>query len=271
MGDPSAYQAGGADNTSSSQGNAPRWLAGAPRRSSVTRLLDWLIPGVCLLCGDGAGRVPNLCRACLADLPWLTDACRRCAAPCSSGGLCGRCLTEPPPFDAVRAVLRYEGTARVLIRAVKYHADLAAAHTLGWILAEHLALTSGEEDQPEAIVPVPLHRERLRERGFNQALELARPAAVRLGLPLLPRACRRVRATPPQAEQRSAAARRASPRGAFAAGQQVTGFGCVALVDDVLTTGATVAAATRALRVAGAGRVEVWVLARVPGHPGGQS
>jgi len=117
--------------------------------------------------------------------------------------------------------------------------------------------------RPDALVPLPLHRARLRSRGYDQALELSRPLAQAFGLPLLDRALVRRRATPAQSRL-DAAARRRNLRGAFDADPAVVLPPHVAIVDDVVTTGATLHAAARALRRAGAQRVDAWVCARTP-------
>ena len=221
-----------------------------------------LFPPHCLLCG-GPGDTPrDLCRHCHDALPRLTACCPVCALPLAeeaAGRPCGRCR-RPPPFAATRAAFRYAPPLDRLVLDMKFAGRLAPARLLGGLLAEHLARGSGPG--PEMLLPVPLHPRRLRARGFNQAVELARPVAARLGLPLHTRGCRRVRDTPAQSGL-GAGARRRNVRGAFAVDASVAGRR-VALLDDVVTTGHTVTELARALVAAGAERVEVWCLARAP-------
>lgn len=209
-----------------------------------------------MLCA-GRGARCGLCAGCRADLPWLRTACQRCALPLSTDTVCGACLQAPPPQDLAVAVFDYRAPLDFMIRRLKFRRDLAWARVLGGLMAEEIPRRCGE--RVDAIVPVPLHRSRLAERGYNQALELARPLARRLGVPLVWDLCIRSRST---AEQTAldAEARRANVRAAFA----VRGAppATVAIVDDVLTTGSTVAALTLALRRAGAKRVLAWVCAR---------
>ncbi len=226
------------------------------------RLAQWLaqclLPARCLLCGEpGSGGV-DLCAACRGELPWARSACLGCALPLPDGGqTCCGCLAGAPPSARTCATLLYHPPVDRLLLRFKFHGDLAAGAVLAALMAEAMA---GAEP-PQALVPVPLHRSRLRQRGYDQALELARPLAAALGLPLQPRLLRRIRATAPQSEL-GAAARQGNVRGAFAAA--ATPLRHVALVDDVMTTGATVHAAARALQCAGVARVDVWVCARVP-------
>jgi len=177
------------------------------------------------------------------------------------GALCGACQRHPPPFDRCIAPLRYAGVVPYLITGLKFRARLVQGRLLGALLAAGVAAArdmSGET-LPNCIIPVPLHPTRLRERGFNQAWEIARGPARHLGLPIDNAGCVRTRATVPQTELK-AKARQRNPRGAFAVVGQVPE--CVALVDDVVTTGATVGELARVLKQAGVQRVEVWAAAR---------
>jgi len=227
---------------------------------------DWLtivqgrlLPATCLLCGAPGEADLDLCPGCRAALPAIGPACRCCGAALEAQGpLCGACLRRPPPFEATLAPYRYASPVDHLIWQLKFRGRLAPARTLGRLLAD--AGRDREGPLPECLVPVPLHRRRLGERGYNQALELARPVARELGVPLAPRLARRTHATPPQAE-RSGRERRRNVRGAFTVPQPPAARH-VAIVDDVVTSGATVAELARALRRAGVERVEVWAVAR---------
>jgi len=171
--------------------------------------------------------------------------------------LCGACQQTEPAFHATRAVFRYEQPVDSLLHRLKYHGRLDLARVLGNLVAAEL---TSHEIATDVLVPVPLDRSRLRERGYNQSLELARPIARRLELPLDAFGVARNRATRPQTEL-SRAERRKNVRGAFSVTADFSGKNG-AIVDDVMTSGATVDALAAALRQAGARRVEVWVVAR---------
>lgn len=219
----------------------------------------WLFPPRCLLCqtriNDG-----EFCAPCSRSLPFLTTACARCAAPLPANSpACGRCLKRPPQFDAAVAVFRYAAPVDRLVLGFKYRGRLDWGRVLGKALAEQLQMLD-TDTSVDAVIPVPLHRRRLRQRGYNQSLELARPVARALGLPIWVRAVRRVRPTPPQTRL-AHAQRRRNVRRAFMATAAVSGKR-LAIIDDVMTSGHTVEALARCLKQAGAKKVVVWVLAR---------
>jgi len=207
----------------------------------------------CVLCGTQGG--PDLlCAACLAELPALPEHCPQCALPSPGGAPCGSCLNHPPRFDATLALWRYEFPCDRLVQALKYRGRLALA---GFFARRLAALLPPKVD---LIVPMPLHPRRLAERGFNQALEIARGLARHLGRPIEPRGVLRVKDTLPQTqlpyEERAKNVRRA-----FLCKLDLSGAR-VAVVDDVMTTGATLNEFARALKRAGATRVENLVIAR---------
>jgi ComF family protein len=171
---------------------------------------------------------------------------------------CGLCQQHPPPFDRTHAVWRYATPLDALICRMKFHNDPAIAETLGKLLA--ISLAAHPLSRPDAILPVPLHPRRLRQRGFNQALQIARPVARRLQLPLLTRHCHRRRDTQAQSDL-PLHARRANMRGAFVFRRPVTARH-VAIVDDVMTSGHTVAELCRQLRRQGVEEISVWCCAR---------
>ncbi|WJW75722.1 ComF family protein [Thiohalobacter sp. IOR34] len=217
----------------------------------------------CLLCGGPGSDGLDLCSGCRRELPRPAAACPRCATPLPAGTgdrPCGRCLQAPPAFDAARAALLYRPPVDSLITGLKFATRLAHARLLGELLAERLAA----EPRPDCILPVPLHPARQRQRGFNQAIEIARFSARRLGLPLELDSCRRLRATLPQSGL-SSGDRRRNLRGAFGLQRPPAGRH-IAILDDVMTTGSTADALARVLKAAGAERVELWVCARTPGH-----
>jgi ComF family protein len=219
----------------------------------ITRI-QALLPQACLLCGaDGGGG--QLCAPCEAELPRLPEKrCEVCAVPLPSGAVCGACLDRPPRFARVVAPFSYRFPLTALLHAYKYGGRLAHARVLG------AALAAVVMPDAEVIVPMPLAPRRLAERGFNQALEIARFVAGATGLPLLPRACRKIVETPPQAslpwKERAGNVRRAFVCDADLREKRV------AVIDDVLTTGATLNELARVLRRAGATEVTGWVVAR---------
>ncbi|MEG3792058.1 ComF family protein [Lysobacter sp. CCNWLW3] len=223
------------------------------------RLGRALWPARCLVCGERGAGGRDLCRDCARALPWNRCACPRCALPLPvPAPACGRCMKRPPVLDAARATFVYGAPLDRLLPRLKFHDDLAAGRLLAALMLEDPGRPA-----PAALVAVPLARARLRERGYDQARELARPLARALGLPLLEGALQRRRDTPPQSSL-GALARRRNLRGAFAAEFRAAPPARVLLVDDVMTTGATLHAAAAALRRAGVARVEAWVCARVP-------
>lgn len=228
------------------------WLAKASRR---------LYPPYCLLCSQPSRSGRELCNDCARDLPWNRHACPRCALPVpaeTGTALCGACLKSPPLWDSAASPFLYDWPLDQLLQRFKFNADLATGQLLGELLAEFLA--SLPAARPELLIPIPLHSARLRERGFNQAWELARPVSRRLQLRVDSRLCVRRKNTAVQSKL-DARERRRNLRDAFEVRALLQGVH-VGILDDVVTTGATVAALSHALREAGAARITVWSLAR---------
>ena len=229
----------------------------------LARLLRWsslcLLAPRCLVCAEQGVDGLDLCRNCRAELPWNEGACPRCALPLAAGADCPRCLADAPPFARAHAAFRYEFPVDRLLPRFKFHADLAAGALLATLL--HWSLDPGQ--RPQALLPVPLHRSRLRRRGYDQALELAKALARETRLPLLASRLRRVRSTRAQTEL-GAAARRRNVAGAFALAPGPPLPAHVALVDDVLTTGATAGECAHLLLDAGVERVDLWTVASAP-------
>lgn len=233
-------------------------------RSFLQRLTDALLAPSCVLCGREAAAA-RICADCRGLLERNDSACARCAEPLPlPAPLCGKCLQRPPAFDAAVAGFLYRAPFDHLVQRLKFNQALAVGRALlpDWSGALRTHLSARSEPPPDALVPVPLHRSRLRQRGYNQALELARDLGRELGLPVLPAALVRARATAPMPGL-DLGARRRNVRGAFAPGALALPAR-VALVDDVMTSGATLNEAARVLKRAGAGWVEVWVLSRKP-------
>jgi ComF family protein len=218
-------------------------------------------PVHCRLCATRTGTAVSLCPDCLADLPWLKTACRQCGCGLPAGDnrlLCGSCQQQAPPFDATTAILQYRPPVDYLVQRLKFSGELAIAPILSRLLAGHLSPRQAR--LPDLLIPVPLHPLRLRVRGFNQATELARPLGRILGIAVNTRMCRRIRNTEPQSLL-PVTSRRDNLRGAFRV-DRATRAGHIAIVDDVMTSGHTAGELARALKCAGAERLEVWVIAR---------
>ncbi len=229
--------------------------AAAKLKKTVQSAANALLPQDCFLCAAPAGD-RLLCAACVASLPRLTsERCPVCALPAPGSAVCGACLKQAPHFDATQAVFRYEFPVDRLIQSLKYAHRLAGADFLGSELAQ-----SPVPFRPDLILPVPLSPARLAERGFNQALEIARPLARALGMPLETSRVHRRRDTAPQASL-PWKERKQNIRHAFECELDLTGK-TVLVVDDVMTTGATLDELARTLKAHGAVRVENCVLAR---------
>lgn len=229
----------------------------------------------CQGCGERCHGERDLCPACSAALPRIRAACITCglplpalAAPPAAGQdttdehLCAECRRVPPPLGHVVAPFLYAAPLDRWLPRFKFHHDLAAGRLLSQLMFEACAAAP----RPEALVPVPLHCARLRWRGYDQALELSKPLARALALPLRTDLLRRIRATSAQSSLH-AGERHRNLQGAFAIMQCAHRHSLpahVALVDDVMTTGATLHAAARALRDAGVARVDAWACARTP-------
>jgi ComF family protein len=249
--------------------------------SRFDRWIGCLLPPRCVLCHRlGEDRGFDLCLHCQRDLPWIEQACGRCGLPVTAGEYaappapgdfapgCAQCRDRKLPYRRCFAPCGYEFPLARLIQALKYEGALAHGRVLGTLLARAASRLggpcAGDRRSIDAVVPMPLHVDRLVERGYNQSWEIARFTAAELGLPCLPQSLRRVRGTRPQVglprEQRLA-----NVRGAFQALPRDVAGRRIVLLDDVVTTGSTVAAAAQSLVDAGARSVDVWCVARASG------
>ncbi len=224
-----------------------------------------IYPHTCLLCGAAADTGLDLCTGCRDDLPYIHNPCPRCGLPLPAqpkpGSPCGRCQHTPPPFDRCLTPFLYRNPITDLVNGLKFHKRLQYGRVLSGLLREFLE--QRVRDRPQLLIPVPLHPARQRERGYNQALELARPLGHRFRIPVDINHCLRTRPTLPQSAL-TLKARKTNIRGAFTL-ENTLRADHVALIDDVVTTGNTVAELTRLLKRDGVERVEVWALARTPG------
>ena len=223
------------------------------------RLLRTSLPQCCVLCTAASGDA-LLCAACIGDMPRTLQACPACATPTAGGLRCGTCLAKPPPQAATVAAWRYSFPVDRLLHAFKYRGHLALAEPFSDAIVA--AVVARGEPLPDCVVALPLANARQRARGFNQSQEIARRVAGKLGVSCASSVLRRVRDTPPQAGLKLDARTR-NVRGAFEADALIAGRH-VAIVDDVMTTGATLNEAAKALRRMRALRVDAWVVARTP-------
>jgi ComF family protein len=226
-------------------------------------ILRKLFPATCLLCGAPGTENIDICTPCLQELPHNHNHCRICALPLASNHanpVCGNCLKQAPNFDCCHAPFIYGYPLSGLISDFKFNYKLYT----GRLLAE-LLINSIEKNQlklPELIMPVPLHSSRLRERGFNQAMELAKPIGRHFNIPIDIKSCKRARATETQSTL-DKKIRIKNMRGAFKVVQKIECEHLV-LIDDVVTTGTTVNELAKTIKASGVKRVDVWSLARTP-------
>jgi len=228
------------------------------------RAQDLLWPPRCVLCGHtGQSPALDLCAGCAVDLRRNAHACEQCAEPLSSDAAavvrCGACLRRPPRYDRVFCPFIYAYPVAHLIRGLKFSGHVAHGRVLGELLASEIRVRRAEA-LPDVLIPVPLAPPRYRQRGYNQAIELAQYLQRRLGIELRTDLVERTRDTPEQAGL-DRNARRRNIKGAF---EMRAGLPArrVVIVDDVITTGSTVNELARVLKRAGAQHVEVWAVAR---------
>lgn len=235
----------------------------APFSARLLRLLiETLYPPRCAICRAAGFNGMDICAGCYRDLPWIASSCEMCALPlahdAASDILCGRCQIKAPRFDSSLSLFRYEASAMKLVQQLKFNQKLAVSRLLGQMLLQKIV--EQQIVQPECIVPVPLYRRRLRQRGFNQSIELARPLAKALGIPIDTRSVVRARDTRPQTGL-DRDSRRKNIKGAFEI-LIPPSHSHVAIIDDVVTTGSTANELARILKRAGVKRVDVWSIAR---------
>ena len=223
-----------------------------------------IFPTHCRLCRAPGLPDLELCADCRDELPWLVRGCLTCARPLPDGSnttLCSDCQNSKSELDSCIALFAYQAPVDQWIQGLKFNNDLATARMLGELMAAKMPICPTPE--PISLVPVPLHRKRLVQRGFNQSVEIARPLR-RLGYKLDLTSCIRRTHTIPQSEL-PARRRRSNLRGVFEARKQVK-CRTVIIIDDVLTTGATLNELARTLRGAGAEKIHAWVISRTISH-----
>ncbi len=203
----------------------------------------------------------DICQNCLAQLVKNDHCCYRCGEILTPNirtpALCGHCLKQPPAFDETSAPYIYQGFIQHLISGLKFNSQFINARLLGQLLAEHIKTYN---EKPDLIIPVPLHKSRYKERGFNQAIEIARTVSKQLSIPLELNLCDRIRDTGQQSRL-PAKARRKNLKNAFKANRPLKQQ-YIAIIDDVMTTGTTTQELASCLKKAGAARIDIWVCAR---------
>lgn len=234
--------------------------------SSITRtlfnralwLFDKLFEPVCLLCRQAPEHQHGLCAGCERSLALNKSPCQICARPLETGAICGKCISNANHFDHAIAPLLYREPVSHMLRALKYHNGIAFARTAASVISE-AALNRGAK-KPDLICSVPMTTQAQRKRGFNQSALIALLMGYRLGIPVSNNLLRKVRETPHQSDL-NATERQSNLKNAFICQRPMEGRHVV-IVDDVLTTGATVNELAKTLKQAGASRVDVWVCAR---------
>lgn len=254
-------------------------------RAGCNGWLGFLFPPACVLCGESLrgeslrGDHPHgpqpaysvgqrLCAGCYADLPFNHHACSCCAIPLpadysaikSRHRLCADCLQQPPPFQHSLSAFVYGQPLEWMVQQFKFNAQLMYAPLLAGLWLDYLQRQPELSSFPEALLPMPLHPARLRQRGFNQSSLLAGYLSKALQIPLNTQDCRRIRDTPHQTGK-NARQRRRNIKGAFEFVNKAQ-YRHLAIVDDVVTTGSSVSELARQLKRGGVARVDVWSLAR---------
>ena len=234
-------------------------MSGRQLLRGVTRCLEYLLaPGVCLGCGSDPGHSGALCKTCGDRIARVPRPCQYCGMPNPIEGLiCPACRLNPPTWQKMIAPLEYRGITREYLLRLKRSEEIYLAESL---CRQVLPRFRQSLPRPQALLPVPIYRDRLLERGYNQAREIARIFSADLDIPVDRHSLSRIRATPPQSGL-SAAQRKTNVRQAFACSPR-RDYRHVAVVDDIVTTGSTAAEITRLLHRAGVEHVEVWALAR---------
>lgn len=225
------------------------------------RLQNWFLPPTCILCNNEGVAGKDICTLCLEQLIRNLSSCYQCGGrliPTSHATVCEQCAKNPPLYQRTVAPFIYAGVIKHLILALKSPDHYKNARLLGSLLADHLRQ---RPELPDCIIPVPLHKNRYQERGFNQSIEIARTVAAQLNLRLDVNACVRQRDTPHQMGL-SAKQRTSNIKEAFSVPKKRLPYQHVAILDDVMTTGATTGEMANVLKQAGVNQVEVWVCAK---------
>jgi len=232
--------------------------------SAVKKVGSVIYPNVCLHCNNVGHNEMDLCELCFQNLPWVGFACQQCALPLpnSNSNSCGACTNRDLFFDYASAPFQFDGFIRDAIYQFKFNQKLNQGKLLAQLLLQHI---EGQQlEVPDLIIPVPLHKKRMQQRGYNQALEIARIVSKNLGSELDYKAVYRNRDTSVQMEL-PAKQRHKNVKDAFSlkigAGDLADKHVCI--IDDVMTTGNTVNEVGKCLKISGVKSVDVWCVARV--------
>ena len=242
-------------------------IQNAGRATNFFRL-SAIFPTQCVVCGKACYRHYSLCLPCEQQLPQLGTSCSSCGMEYSAtalvNGICSSCLLAPKPFCSCRSVFHYRHPINKLLAAFKFHSRFEVGFALSQILAKQMKKHYQFNAKPDYLLPVPLHKHRLRQRGFNQALEICRVITRHCEIPVAHNLVRKIRDTPAQTEMSSARARKENLKRAFSLGDNsaLKNVKSIAIIDDVVTTTATVSVLSQTLKSHGIRRVEVWSLAR---------
>lgn len=228
-------------------------------------IFNSIFPNHCLLCNKKSDTGKDICMRCWATLPWLLASCYQCAKPLNIAHneplYCGECLKCPPSYDATLAPLIYQGEIISLITKMKFYNNLSATRLFAELIAERVIAQHSSHDLPTLLIPVPLHPKRLRQRGYNQATLIAKHLSNLTQIPMKFDLCKRIRYTTPQSKT-SAEFRRSNIVDAFSINKPLKAQH-IAIIDDVMTTGATVGGLAHIFKANGVERVSVWCAARV--------
>lgn len=242
-----------------------RYFDSIGNASTLRLIARRLFPGQCILCNSASQATLDMCKSCELSLPLLGEHCKSCALPITdvTASYCGVCLQTPPPYSRTEACWVYDAPVAQLIAAYKYNSKLSYGHTLSRIASQKFASTYKQEEKPTLVAAVPLHWYRHLRRGFNQSDLLAKYFSKHFQIPLFTD-IKRIKPTATQLSL-SAKERQTNLKNAFVIGKaEYVADKIVAVVDDVMTTGATAKAASEAFLQAGAKEVHIWVLARTP-------
>ncbi len=222
---------------------------------------DYLLPPTCILCGNKGHASQDICKPCFSHLKRNLHCCYRCAQIFETAiltpQLCGQCISQTPAYDETHAPYLYHDVLPYLITTLKFKRQFKNARLLGYLLANYLQKTA---ELPELIIPVPLHKKRFRERGFNQSLEISKSLSRHLNIPIDTNSCLRIKNTRHQIEL-PAKQRHSNVKNAFKVKQAIKADH-IAIVDDVMTTGSTVNELAKTLKRSGVHRVDIWICAR---------
>lgn len=237
-------------------------------KKNIKYLFNYFFPHTCVFCLETKNCLDrDLCEECRKELPLKKPGCKICLADIANKNniallakLCGNCIKNPPLFDQLFAPYSYQNPIDYLITKLKFNKKLIFANLLGKLMVEYLAAIYKNRQKPQIIIPIPLHKKRLRERGFNQALEISKPISKNLQIKIDRFSCQRVKNTVMQSLL-PAKEREQNIKNAFAVTNQFK-FTHVAVIDDVFTTGNTIREFCKTLKKSGVQKIDVWCVAR---------